>query len=151
MNQGFDKPFDSTSRPPNTIAETRLSLVALHAKDTPSESPLWPQARSGDPGAPGPVHPARRSGGGGPCFRMRLPYCSPLGMSWGSTPQSSSQSTPLPGRRRRTQVHVRTYRKSVTRASEAGFGAISRKFHFLRKFQKMDPFFEKVSKNGPIF
>ena len=81
-------------------------MVALHAKDTPSESPLWPQARPGHPGAPGPVHPTRRSGGGGPCSRMRLPYCSPLGMSWGSTPQSSSQSTPLPGRRRRTQVRL---------------------------------------------
>ena len=32
--------------------------------------------------------------------------------------------------------HVRTCGKSVTRASEAGFGIISRKFHFLKKFQK---------------
>ena len=35
--------------------------------------------------------------------------------------------------------HVRTCGKSVTRASrasEAGFGIISQKFHFLKKFQK---------------
>ena len=62
--------------------------------DKPSKSPSRPQARHGHPGALGPVHPTRRSGGGGPCSCMRLPYCSPLGISWGSTPHSSSQSAP---------------------------------------------------------
>ena len=47
--------------------------------------------------------------------------------------------------------HVRTCGKSVTRASEAGFGAISRIFHFLRKFQKIDPFFRKFQKMNPFF
>ena len=62
--------------------------------DKPSKSPSRPQARHGHPGALGPVHPTRRSGGGGPCSCMRLPYCSPLGISWGSIPHSSSQSAP---------------------------------------------------------
>ena len=85
-------PLTSPSRPPNTTAETRLSLVALRAWTRLQSHPFG--RRPGQPDAPGPVHPTRRSGGGGPCSCMRLPYCSPLGISWGSTPHSSSQSAP---------------------------------------------------------
>ena len=41
------------------------------------------------PARPGPVHPTRRSGGASP---YRLVHCPPLGISWGPTPKSSSQT-----------------------------------------------------------
>ena len=88
-------PMTPPSRPTNATAETRFSLVALHAKDTHIKSHSRPQDRPRHPGAAGSVHPTRRSGGGGPCSCMRLPHCSPLGISWGPTPQSSPQSTSL--------------------------------------------------------
>ena len=88
-------PMTPPSRPTNATAETRFSLVALHAKDTHVKSHSRPQDRPRHPGAAGSVHPTRQSGGGGPCSCMRLPHCSPLGISWGPTPQSSPQSTSL--------------------------------------------------------
>ena len=42
--------------------------------------------------------------------------------------------------------HVRTCGKSVTRASEAGFGAISRKFHIFKKIEKICHFLKKIEK-----
>ena len=38
--------------------------------------------------------------------------------------------------------HVRICGKSVTRASEAGFGIISRKFHFFKSFKKYQNFWD---------
>ena len=46
--------------------------------------------------------------------------------------------------------HVRTCGKSVTHASEAGFGAISRKFRVFKKIEKISKKLrkiEKISKN----
>ena len=46
--------------------------------------------------------------------------------------------------------HVRTCGKSVTHASEAGFGTISRKFRVFKKIEKISKNFkkfQKISKN----
>ena len=42
--------------------------------------------------------------------------------------------------------HVRTCGTSVTRGSEAGFGTISRKYHFLKKIEKICHFLKKFEK-----
>ena len=42
--------------------------------------------------------------------------------------------------------HVRTCGKSVTHASEAGFGAISRKFHVFKNIEKICHFLKKIEK-----
>ena len=94
ISDGSTSPLTSPSRPPNTTAETRLSLVALHA-GVPSSHLCGRRPDPDIPARPGPVHPTRRTGAGGPCPGMLLPYCSPLGISWGLTPQSSSQNTPI--------------------------------------------------------
>ena len=42
--------------------------------------------------------------------------------------------------------HVRTCGKSVTHASEAGFGAISRKFHVFKKIERISKKLRKIEK-----
>ena len=80
------------SRPPNTTAETRLSLVASHAGSSSSHQ----FGRRLRPGLfrRGPARCTQRDDqvGEAHASACRLPYCSPLGISWGPTPQSSPQA-----------------------------------------------------------
>ena len=73
-------PLTSPSRPSNTTAETRFSLVALHAGLSSSHR-LRPHAPTRTPPAqPGSVHPTRRTGGGGGMLR-HAGY--PTALRWG--------------------------------------------------------------------
>ena len=91
-------PLTSPSRPSNTTAETRFSLVALHAGLSSSHR-LRPQAPTRTPPArPGSVHPTRRTGGGGPCFGMPATLLLSVGDIMGSTsPEQSTSTHPYPG------------------------------------------------------
>ena len=106
LHRGSTSSLTSPSRPPNTTAETRLSLVALHAEI------LLPSHLYGC--RPVPDNPARRPGAPqrddqvGEAHALACGY--PAALRWGyhgvQLPRAVHIALPTPGRRRRTQVRL---------------------------------------------
>ena len=99
-------PMTPPSRPTNATAETRFSLVALHAKDTHVKSHSRPQDRPDILAQP--ARCTQRDDQVGEAHALACGY--PTALRWGyhgvRLPRAAHKAHPSPGRRRRTQVRL---------------------------------------------